>query len=654
MTTFWDTAVTIRSYAMNSLQGESGQPVLLLAESSMDYRDLVLSGTAVAANTAISVPNGYPTTAPAGAGLPTVQVFLDGTELTPAQFTATNGSSISLVSPITANQRLVVRVLVPDQIEAGRDIVFGPVNGNYRKLKLDAEGRLIYNTTTGQPTFDERNPSPGFYSNYGIALINQETAVSATTFKDWNSATQREFIAGQTSDRSSMFNIMNGPRGSGGLAGKFGRIGIPPGGPFMNVMLSPNFDRVYNLDTLTKQDLATMPRVDQEALLALRGYGASGNVLADPTSATSLYATLIGPRFGEIMLNDTSLEGAKTLLAAKRMLIQNPVDDKGNALTDQMPEADKKVFLDQLDNLQTRLDSTGILFKADFNEALQGIMARYERANAYRPRAVPAGTNVFLTPSGNGFEANAIPTSARSSEYNRTSNRYDWTIEDGYTSMMANERKILAQDNLRLKPSTAMALGGKQLDAPSLIYLFQLSYNLKDEAINNQATEEINQLNALLRSYSAMQARVNEVLASFPADAKPTDTRSLALTDGPGDISPIDSNLALFLMFDKEGARPHPVEERKGIHRQTLDLLTIVEGNANTRGSLKAPAHNKNVWDQFATRLSDAVTQLNQETQIRMNEINSLDKQKNRHFELANNALAKLNEIIQGVGRAVA
>jgi hypothetical protein len=58
------------------------------------------------------------------------------------------------------------------------------------------------------------------------------------------------------------------------------------------------------------------------------------------------------------------------------------------------------------------------------------------------------------------------------------------------------------------------------------------------------------------------------------------------------------------------------------------------------------------VWEGYGQTLADAVTLLSQDSQIKMNDVNSLDKQKNRHFDLANGALQKLSEILNNIARS--
>jgi hypothetical protein len=57
------------------------------------------------------------------------------------------------------------------------------------------------------------------------------------------------------------------------------------------------------------------------------------------------------------------------------------------------------------------------------------------------------------------------------------------------------------------------------------------------------------------------------------------------------------------------------------------------------------------VWDSSSTQLNDSVTLLNQRNQLKQNEIESAARQQNRHFDLGNNALKKMNDLLMTIGR---
>lgn len=91
--------------------------------------------------------------------------------------------------------------------------------------------------------------------------------------------------------------------------------------------------------------------------------------------------------------------------------------------------------------------------------------------------------------------------------------------------------------------------------------------------------------------------------------------------------------------------RDHPLEALLGgIKRPVIEFI-----DKGSWESLKLM--RKNEWDAYGTQLAETVTQLNQQNQIKQSEIDSATKQKNRHFELGNNALRKMNDILMSIGR---
>ncbi|MGQ3278510.1 MAG: hypothetical protein ACT6WE_18405 [Shinella sp.] len=223
------------------------------------------------------------------------------------------------------------------------------------------------------------------------------------------------------------------------------------------------------------------------------------------------------------------------------------------------------------------------------------------------------------------------------------------------------------------------SITGAKFDVPYLVATLQAMYNLELEAHVVIETEEINQQNALLKTYAAMQDIVNQTLQKFAkADEggkyvlgianiddykfltnpeRKWDAATNKWIEGPDNFT----NAILISMFeDMLGkGQKHPLEKLRSISRPLSDifdnppLFVDPQGNTHYTGQdydLKRLTHPQ--WSTIGTRLSETVTLINQNSQIKMNDINSLDKQRNRHFELSNNALAKMNEILQNIGRA--
>ncbi len=97
------------------------------------------------------------------------------------------------------------------------------------------------------------------------------------------------------------------------------------------------------------------------------------------------------------------------------------------------------------------------------------------------------------------------------------------------------------------------------------------------------------------------------------------------------------------------GGRDHPIERLlSSFERPTFDFITQ-DNDEGIGGTLEL--HSKTAFDSFQTSLSDAITILNQENQLKQNEIENASKRQNRHFELGNNALRKMNDLLLTIGR---
>ena len=112
-----------------------------------------------------------------------------------------------------------------------------------------------------------------------------------------------------------------------------------------------------------------------------------------------------------------------------------------------------------------------------------------------------------------------------------------------------------------------------------------------------------------------------------------------------------DEQMRVFSMFSSDyftnaADSPHPIESLYGIDRP---LQQFVDDNDGEAGRLAR--YEKSVWDTYSTQLSDTVTQLNQQVQLKQNDISDATKEKNRHFELGNNALTKMYDMIGQIAR---
>lgn len=245
------------------------------------------------------------------------------------------------------------------------------------------------------------------------------------------------------------------------------------------------------------------------------------------------------------------------------------------------------------------------------------------------------------------------------------------TIQSGYQKIIQAERQTLAlQNQMATVASTGTiantnGIGNKALDVPNLIFFLQLYTNLIDEQRNIAATEVVNQQNELLNAYSQMQALVNAVQGMFDS-TKQTEQRDIfgnKTTSNSNNVAYSDytadellaratngqATMNITSMFDKNlGKQLNPIEKLYGISRPTHALYDDGQG-----GTDKSICYTATAWNSFGTSLSSAVTQINQQTQIQMNNIDTLNKEKDQHFNLANNCLSKLTDILAAIGRNV-
>ncbi len=516
--------------------------------------------------------------------------------------------------------------------------------------------------------------------------------LAVANFGKWNSAIQLEYLLTKGSDRTATYTQADGT--SATVTVKAATIGTPPNA--ITAFVSASGTKVYTAEALQKTDIAKMSRADQAILSGLQAFIDIADDLGYVVGAAA----------------QAGLKGKVDALVA---VINNPASDptlKGG--DGGMSVADKKVFTDQLAILNEKIAASLVLSPKDVQDQIDAIRARFERVNCFaatmlKPVAdtsnlsnVKLNDNVVLGDIYNAFiQDNAglktldqligpIPVTTTGTSYTKEFNtpltlRFtkftslgvpqmttvvvskitvpltekpsavlstdgNQGITQAYKTFMAQERLLLQNANSRqslartgLLPNTT-----QNLDVPNLVYLFQLYANLAGEAKIRADTEEINQTNALLKTYAVMQNLVNNTVKQF--DPKDTDQKkgligsgtrtATAANDGFDGTNLTDEEYVVAKMFKKGSAQAgvlHPIEALKGLTRRVDDLPT---------------ERKMQSWQQFGQQLSDSVTLINQESQIRMNEINSATKAKDRNFDLANNALSKMNEIVQKIANA--
>ncbi|MGJ0508134.1 MAG: hypothetical protein ACR652_13615 [Methylocystis sp.] len=310
-----------------------------------------------------------------------------------------------------------------------------------------------------------------------------------------------------------------------------------------------------------------------------------------------------------------------------------------------MSDADRKLFTDQLAILQDNVESSPWIVSKDIATQVKAIWDRFSLAAT------------FNVNESDGLSSGPMK--------NKSDIRWGYFSKDGGALVKQGYANIIKQQSAIVKLATQahdLATGAKTIDRsdlPTLLFTFQLNANLTQEAEIAIDTEQVKQLNGLLATYNDMQNLVNETIKSFGAGAKDTDTAPLSNPEnksGLMDTTKYPSD-RIVMMFDNYGTmQKHPLETLLGLTRPRDEL---VYGNLTADGLYQASfkyewkVYTKSMWTTIGDQLSAVVTQINQQSQILTDQINSTTKKKDRHFDLGNNALAKMSDMIQSIGRNV-
>ncbi|WP_341367306.1 hypothetical protein [Yoonia sp. BS5-3] len=553
---------------------------------------------------------------------PTGNVFLDAinpvTDPTePVPTSQINGSATGAVSPTNA------------EISAELFPVFDGVTNTLSSNPISQDGLTEYlfpgTTPTMTPSEDANgNPltSEQLFENI-VSLNGTDNEVPIADFFNFHSSHQLEYV------------LQFGEVVTGSVDARI--LELDQDGVLLHVVAIPGDPRVFVLEQLTKADLAIIATDTEEALANAIG-------MLDPTLQTEIESVL-------------GAEAGVAALAALQDIIDNAndqIDGYFNASnTSDFSAAEiaefKAVFADQIENIETRAAESRFFALAEIQTRVEAILARANRANEF-----------FITVENppEQFIRNGVALSDQFINVNAPdgADTSQSGILASFNVFIAQETRIRDLDNQRLQlAQTGLLSTGRALDGPNLIAIFQLNYNLTREAEVNAETEELNQQNALLQVYANIQQLVNDALREFATgeDGAEEERNILGIKDDDQGISTLTAtqrNLIAFVedLLVGQSTVSHPIESLRGINRPTLDI--IANGDGDEEGTLNT--FSQNALNIFASQLADTVTQINQESQILTNEISSINRERNRNFDLANNALRRLNDTLLTIARA--
>ncbi|MGV8938755.1 MAG: hypothetical protein ACOH2J_16675 [Allorhizobium sp.] len=501
-------------------------------------------------------------------------------------------------------------------------------------------------------TLSESERPAGFDVKAEELTTAETIAAFRRIFNTWHSSYQVEWVNSNLTRLGIGNGVLQIPVSGSPVATYVASVPPPTGGAVSTGDYSSQ-PAIYQVDTLSKNDFSIMATQDQQRIAGTTAFLAMASSLGLSTERS-------------VVVNAaTALRDAVTGYKAT---------NRGNA---SLPADAQAAFTDQLDLLISRLNKMGVFSPADINAQITEIQTRFTRlaafynvadgsfqpANSQSAQNNPAtGTYDFWAHVGDGDTIVKLPKNFVSLDNNQT-------INSGYQVFLQQEKRI--RDLSKARAAVADGDGymnGKKLDAPSMIYYFQNQYNLEKEAKVTAETEEVKQQNAYLKTIAAMQKLINETLAKFKKadeDGKMllnvNDVNFLQVM-GSGSVSAENlETIKIMSMFSKQvnNTQRHPLEVLRNLDRPSFDLTRPETGGgifgdewqnwAEQGWDMEQRTHPQ--WSNYGTQLSELVTLVNQESQLKMNDINSMDRERNRHYDLANSALQKMADLIQSIAQ---
>lgn len=406
-------------------------------------------------------------------------------------------------------------------------------------------------------------------------------------FLSWHSSVQLRYFR----DNFSQADINNG------------NTKIGSGSREIGIIRSDDKSDIIIVNNQTQATIVQLSTTEQERLAASGVFRSKVAPLLDllPNASTSLSETRI------VITGIINAEIAK--------INNKPLSNKTSNSYRQTFNADKQVYIKQLELFKANLSKTAVFSRSDLATQLQEVIKRFERAHAYYDVPRPSSTSSissarkFVTSDGNV------------------------AIDKGYRVFIEQEQRILSIKEAELQMLDLQGISGTdsngtsivaRLDVPTLVALIQNQNSLKLQGIITMRTEQLTQLNQLSQAYSEMQRLVNETRKSFNQTGKDAEKERHSLAVNLGSANQFTKSV-FFMFEDLASGAPHPVETDFNATRPTHDMLNNGSGTLNE--------FNRTQWERFSTQLSDAVTLLN--PQLLTNDINQDNREQNRAFEQA-------------------
>lgn len=527
------------------------------------------------------------------------------------------------------------------------------------------------------PFFDGDNNS---HVNFAPTLPDNYATAGGAEFARWHSAHQLAYLKDPSFQQTATVPDDGADTGLADVRYVTFTDGV-------TAVLSVDGDRVYILNNLTPTEIARMSLEDQRAVVAAPGFqtlvAAPYSLVPDtvtgyaipPNDAITVMATPEAARAGAMAVVDelrAVITASPSYQAGERDTFLGDPTRRGDLY--------HYFFLEQLDLYALRLDAQAIFNLDRIKEDIEEITDRYIRFERYSSVTDPVDNGSALFPSGmNSTDSPSLAISntdtigrgvdvflrAESTLWEKAVQK-SFTVQTGLGLEFSKIlRNIYDAGNATFydyktgfglitligNPATIEA---SKLDGAGILSTLQILENYEKEAEAEALSEELNQIDRLLKDYAEMQRMINATLKEFQpvADTEDDDEEEVLSLLNLSTVSQLDTDdfptgIYTAAMFDETASvannnSGHPEEQLAsglGYSRPTENIATA--------GILER--HAKRVWDSLAINLGDATKLLGQENQIKMDEINSMSKEKNRNYDLASNTLNKLAELVRAI-----
>lgn len=449
---------------------------------------------------------------------------------------------------------------------------------------------------------------------------------------------------------------------------------------------------VHHVENLKLADFSTMSLADQEALAGLTVFQDQAEaLLVRPASGETVedvrteMLTLVNALITEISATpnfdpDTRDRFLAGFMYDPSMRVSFNEEVDGNTVTRVMYP---HFFVEELELYKLRLDNMALFNEQRINEFLTDLQERFDRIQRYHDVSVETPSTTSFPGGVNAFDAGQTMSSGIGIFVEMESQIFQIALARAYVvatgtmvepvrgKLMSTQAMIEAaydtanstyksySDFLTAEATniyTRITSGASKqvfLDGPSLVFVLQTFDNYEDEAEAQIKSEDLQQQSALLKDYSRMQELVNDTLQTYEPtpdvedEDTPPETKTLLEKVLVSELSADEKRIAG--MFDTvssalNNTSYHPIEDEKS-SGSPVDFRPTVEIAVD--GTMTA--YEKTIWDALAVRIGDATKIISQSSQIQMDEINSLNQQKNRHYELGSNTLNKMTELLREI-----